>query len=71
MLGYIRDTTTETGLKVKAFLLDRAYETGVKVPDKEMRALNLRSRRSVCPTWNYVIKPRHASLVLAVFNVPI
>ncbi len=61
MLGYIRDTTTETGLKVKAFLLDRVYETGVKVPDKEMKALNLH-RRSVCPTWNYVIKPRHASL---------
>jgi len=25
MLGYIRSTTTETGLKVKAFLVDRVY----------------------------------------------
>lgn len=61
MLGYIRDTTTETGLKVEAFLLDRVYETGVKISDKEVKALNL-YRRRVCPTWNYVIKPRHASL---------
>ena len=61
MLSYIRGTTTETGLKVKAFLLDRVYEKGIKVSSDEMKALNLH-RRNVCPTWNYVIKPRHASL---------
>ena len=61
MLGYIRNTTTETGLKVKAFLLDREYETAIKVSDKEMRALNI-VRRRVCPSWNYQIKPRCASL---------
>ena len=59
MLGYIRHTTTQTGLKVKAFLLDREYATGIKVSDEEMAALNL-IRRSVCPQWNYVIKPRPA-----------
>jgi hypothetical protein len=57
MLEYIRSTTTETGLKVKAFLLDRKYEKGIKVSGKEMAALNLHRRR-VCPNWNYVIKPR-------------
>jgi hypothetical protein len=31
MLGYIRDTTTETGLKVKAFLLDREYSKGSSI----------------------------------------
>ena len=61
MLGYIRDTTTETGLKVKALLLNRVYEKSIKVSDSEMKALNLH-RRSVCPTWNYAIQPRHASL---------
>jgi hypothetical protein len=61
MLGYIRDTTTETGLKVRAFLMDRVYEKGIKVSDKEMRSLNI-VRRRVCPNWNYQIKPRCASL---------
>jgi hypothetical protein len=61
MLKYIRGTTTETGLKVKAFLLDRVYKLGIKVPDEEMQALGLHRRR-VCPNWNYVIKPRPAVL---------
>jgi hypothetical protein len=60
MLGYIRGTTTEAGLKVRAFLVDQAYKKGIKVSDKEMKALNLHRRR-VCPTWNYMIKPRPAS----------
>ncbi len=59
MLGYIRGTTTETGLKVRALLMDRVYEKGIKVSDQEMKTLNLQRRR-VCPTWNYVIKPRCA-----------
>lgn len=61
MVGYIRGTPTEAGLKVKAFLLDREYKAGIRVSDDEMTALNLQ-RRSVCPNWNYVIKPRCASL---------
>jgi hypothetical protein len=60
MLGYIRGTTTTAGLTVKAFLLDRVYEKGIKISDQEMKALNLHRRR-ICPTWNYVIKPRGAS----------
>lgn len=60
MLGFIRGTTTETGLKVKAFLVDRIYKKSIKVSEQEMKALNLRRRR-VCPTWNYVIRPRYAS----------
>jgi len=57
MLAYIRGTTTETGLKVKAFLLDREYEKGVKVSDQEMEALDM-DRHTICPNWNYTIKPR-------------
>ncbi len=57
MLAYIRGTTTETGLKVKAFILDGHYEKGVKVSDEQMKALNL-ERHDVCPNWNYTIKPR-------------
>jgi hypothetical protein len=63
MLGYIRDTTTETGLKVKAFLIDRKYKTKIKVSDQQMATLNL-VRRKVCPNWNYIIKPRYSSLCI-------
>jgi hypothetical protein len=57
LLKYIRGTTTETGLKVEACLMDREYEKGIKVSTQEMNALNLHRRR-VCPKWNYAIKPR-------------
>ena len=57
MLGYIRSTTTATGLKVKAELIDHTYQTRIKVSDAEMAALNL-TRRPVCPNWNYIIRPR-------------
>jgi hypothetical protein len=60
MLGYIRGTTTTAGLKVRAFLMDQVYEKGIKVSDKEMKALNLQRRRA-CPNWNYMLKPRCAS----------
>jgi DDE family transposase len=57
MLGYIRGTTTTTGLCVEAFRHDGVYVTGQKVSDTEMQALNL-ERHDVCPTWNYTIRPR-------------
>ncbi len=61
MLGYIRDTSNETGLVVTAFLLDRKYQVGKKVSNAEMRTLNL-IRRRICPKCNYIIKPRHGAL---------
>jgi len=57
MLGYIRDTTTQTGLTVKAFLVERVFEKGRKVSAQERQSLNL-VRRRVCPNWNYVLRPR-------------
>jgi len=60
MLAYIRGTTTETGLRVRAFLLEREYQRGIKVSNQEMKDLALQ-RRAICPNWNYVIKPRGAS----------
>lgn len=56
MLGYIRETTTETDLKVKAFLLEREFAKGIKVPDAVMDSLNL-VPRPICPYWNYIIGP--------------
>lgn len=57
MLNYIRHTTTQTGLKVKAALVDRVFEKGRKVTAEERNALCL-VRRPICPTWNYMLKPR-------------
>ena len=57
MLAYISGTSTQTGLKVKAFLLDGHYEKGLKVSDRQMRDLNL-ERHDVCLNWNYTIRPR-------------
>lgn len=61
MLGYIRDTETESGLKVYASMIDKKYERGKKVSDAEMADLNL-IRRRICPMWNYIIKPRVSNI---------
>ena len=57
MLGYLRDTTTQTGLTVRAALHDATYQTGESVSDVGMASLNL-TRHDVCPTWNYTLRPR-------------
>lgn len=57
MLGLIRNTTTRTGLKVKAVLNEKVYAKGRRVSDAEMKALDLQ-RHEVCPEWNYTIRPR-------------
>jgi hypothetical protein len=57
MLGFIRNTTTKAGLKVKAVLNEKVYAKGRRVSDAEMKTLNL-ERHEVCPEWNYTIRPR-------------
>jgi len=57
MLGYLRGTTTTTGLCVDAFLQEGSYTTGQTVSEAEMATLNL-ERHAVCPSWNYTIRPR-------------
>ncbi len=57
ILGYLRGTTTTTGLEVRADLQDSAYRTGERVTDAEMASLNL-ERHDVCPAWTYTIRPR-------------
>ena len=57
LLGYLRGTTTTTGLEVSAVLDECTYQTGQTVPDATMRTLNL-EHHPVCPTWNYTLRPR-------------
>ena len=59
MLGFINETTTSTGLTVKASLIDCAYQKGIKVSQMVWDSLLLK-RRSICPQWNYFIFPRPA-----------
>jgi hypothetical protein len=61
MLGYLRGTTTETGLTVRAALHDGVYRTGERVSDAELATLNL-ERHAVCPTWNYTLRPRSSTI---------
>ena len=59
MLACIRGTTTRTGLRVSAWLNDKIYPTKIKVPNAEMKSLNLQ-RLPICPKWSYIIRPRLA-----------
>jgi Rhodopirellula transposase DDE domain len=61
----IAATTTTTGLTVHAELDDTTYPTGVKIPDKQMKALEtegILTRHDFHGEWNYTLhpKPRHA-----------
>ena len=56
MLGFIRGTTTTTGLAVEAVLDTADYQKGIQVTPQEMAALNIR-RRHLCPDLNYTIRP--------------
>ena len=56
-LSFIRSTKTENGLKVRAFLVEKEYEKGIKVSDEQMDSLSIKRAR-VCPQWNYCIRPR-------------
>jgi hypothetical protein len=64
VLGYLRGTTTTTGLQVSAELLVGDYPTGERVSDEEMDRLNL-DRHAVGPTWNYTLRPRPAAATTA------
>ena len=56
MLGYIRGTKTQTGLSVKAYVVDGEFERREKVSKKELERLDVHPH-AVCPEWNYTIHP--------------
>jgi hypothetical protein len=58
MLGFLRGTTTTTGLRVSAEWWERTYATGVKGTAAEMPELDL-DHPPLCPRWNYTLHPRH------------
>lgn len=56
MLKYIRTTRTEAGLTVRARPIQKKYENGEKIPDKEIKGLSL-TRHKTFPEWNYTLMP--------------
>ena len=56
ILKYARKTTTNTGLHVRAHLVRRRYEKGIKVTDAQMRELAI-TKDEALPMWNYTIGP--------------
>ena len=57
IVNLIAGTTTKSGLIVKARLDRRTYKRGVKVPKKELQALNLKPH-DFHGEWNYTITPK-------------
>ncbi len=60
VLKFIRTTTTDTGLKVRAVLNPRSYPKTVKASPEEVESLSLKRHR-ILPQWNYTLTPRAAS----------
>jgi hypothetical protein len=56
-VNLIGNTTTRTGLSIKAELDTATYPTGIEVSDKELAAVRLRAAR-FHGDWNYSISPR-------------
>ena len=56
ILKYLRTTRTTPGLRVRAHIVTRVYETGAKITDAEMRGLRI-TPNSFLPKWNYTIEP--------------
>ena len=57
ILNRIRTTKTSTGLRVKAYLIQKKYVKGVKISNKQMKELVLEKHETL-PKWNYTLKPR-------------
>lgn len=56
-VNLIGATRTKKGLRVKAQLDRKQYETGKKISDDQMQKLNI-TYDKINPQWNYTIKPR-------------
>src|ERR1035438_7075859 len=56
MLGFIRNTSTKTGLVVTAYLDRKEYPTGLK-PDRQLISSLALKPGQVLPRWNYTIAP--------------
>jgi len=56
VLKFIRNTKTNTGLKIRALLKKKKYLKGIKISDQQMKNIAL-TRYTLRPNWNYSICP--------------
>lgn len=56
VINYLRSTTTKTGLRVRAHLVRKGYNKGVKITDAQMNTLAI-SKDKRLPAWNYTLSP--------------
>ena len=57
IVNLIANTTTQTGLTVRAALDQKSYETGITVTNEQLANLKI-TRNEFHGEWNYAIKPR-------------
>ena len=57
IIHLIANTTTQSGLRIRAELDANRYPTGVVVTDQELASLNLK-KADFHGEWNYIIRPR-------------
>jgi hypothetical protein len=60
VVSSIGNTRTTAGLEVHAWLDEKTYKTGIKVPDKELAACTIK-RNKFHGDWNYEIHPRKSA----------
>ena len=56
VVNLIANTTTDVGLTIEASLDSKEYPTGIRVSDKEIKAINL-VKDDFHGEWNYSIAP--------------
>jgi len=61
IIQLISNTTTKTGVTIKAKLDENIYHTGIKISDEEMALVNI-ERDEFHGEWNYKISPQILSL---------
>ena len=49
---FLRDTKTDTGLRMEAYLDEGEYQKGIKVPDKDLKNLNM-TKNDELSNWKY------------------
>jgi hypothetical protein len=52
----INETTTETGLEARAFIITKHYPTGQKVSQQQMHDIRI-EMHPILPAWNYTLRP--------------
>lgn len=56
VLNHIQTTSTATGLRVQAHLVEKTYAKGVRITDDQMSELAI-TKDLALPKWNYTIRP--------------